>query len=228
MDEGAKQRWNEFEFSYSYFPGQTIYHGGLVVKKDNGQTVFFVGDSFTPTGMDDYCLLNRNFLAPENGFLDCLNIIKKMTGDYLLINEHVPPAFRFSSQQLDFMIETFEQRRNLLLELFPWDDPNFGVDEQWARFYPYTVEVAAGGRVELKMILRNHSASQQEFRITPHVPAGWKAPHGPLQVSVGPRQERSLSIPLTVDTPGLKIVTADVAFGTWDLREWTEAMVTVK
>lgn len=228
MDEGAKQRWNEFEFSYSYFPGQTIYHGGLVVKKDNGQTVFFVGDSFTPTGMDDYCLLNRNFLAPENGFLDCLNIIKKMTGDYLLINEHVPPAFRFSSQQLDFMIETFEQRRNLLLELFPWDDPNFGVDEQWARFYPYTVEVAAGGRVELKVILRNHSASQQEFRITPHVPAGWKAPHGPLQVSVGPRQERSLSIPLTVDTPGLKIVTADVAFGTWDLREWTEAMVTVK
>ena len=228
MDEGAKQRWNEFEFSYSYFPGQTIYHGGLVVKKDNGQTVFFVGDSFTPTGMDDYCLLNRNFLAPENGFLDCLNIIKKMTGDYLLINEHVPPAFRFSSQQLDFMIETFEQRRNLLLELFPWNDPNFGVDEQWARFYPYTVEVAAGGRVELKMILRNHSASQQEFRITPHVPAGWKAPHGPLQVSVGPRQERSLSIPLTVDTPGLKIVTVDVAFGTWDLREWTEAMVTVK
>ena len=68
----------------------------------------------------------------------------------------------------------------------------------------------------------------RSFALTPHVPAGWKAPHGPLQVSVGPRQERSLSIPLTVDTPGLKIVTADVAFGTWDLREWTEAMVTVK
>ena len=82
MEEGAKQRWNEFEFSYSYFPGQTIYHGGLVTKKDNGETVFFVGDSFTPTGMDDYCLLNRNFLAPEKGFLDTLKLIQKMTGDY--------------------------------------------------------------------------------------------------------------------------------------------------
>jgi glyoxylase-like metal-dependent hydrolase (beta-lactamase superfamily II) len=228
MDDGAKQRWNEFEFSYSYFPGQTIYHGGLVAKKDNGQTIFFVGDSFTPTGIDDYCLLNRNFLAPEKGFLDCLNIMKKMTGDYLLINEHVPPAFRFSSQQVDFMIDTFEQRRKLLSELFPWDDPNFGIDEEWARFYPYTAQVAAGGHLELKVILRNHSASQQEFRVTPHVPAGWKAPPGPLHVSVGPRQERSLSIPLTADASGLRIVTADVAFGPWDLREWTEAMVTVK
>lgn len=228
MDDGAKQRWNEFEFSYSYFPGQTIYHGGLVAKKDNGQTIFFVGDSFTPTGMDDYCLLNRNFLAPAKGFLDCLSIIRKITGDYLLINEHVPPAFRFSSQQVDFMIETFEQRRKLLSALFPWDDPNFGMDEEWARFYPYTAEVGAGGHLELQMILRNHSASQQEFRVTPHVPAGWKAPHGPLRVSAGPHQECSLSIRLTVDTSGLKIVTADVAFGPWDLREWTEAMVTVR
>jgi glyoxylase-like metal-dependent hydrolase (beta-lactamase superfamily II) len=228
MDDGATQRWNEFEFSYSYFPGQTIYHGGLVVKKDNGQTIFFVGDSFTPTGMDDYCLLNRNFLAPEKGFLDCLNIIKKVTGDYLLINEHVPPAFRFSSQQVDFMIETLGQQRNLLSELFPWDDPNFGVDEQWARFYPYTIEVAAGGRVELKVILRNHSSSQQEFRVTPHVAAGWKAAQGPLRVSVGPLKEGSVSIPVTVGASGLKIVTADVAFGPWDLREWTEAMVMVK
>ena len=67
MEEGAKQRWNEFEFTYSYFPGQTIYHGGLLAKRDDGQTIFFVGDSFTPSGMDDYCLLNRNFFAPEKG-----------------------------------------------------------------------------------------------------------------------------------------------------------------
>ena len=46
--------------------------------------------------------------------------------------------------------------------------------------------------------------------------------------SIGARQEASVSIPITVDKPGLKIVTADVAFGPWDLREWTEAMVTVK
>ncbi|MBZ5596302.1 MAG: MBL fold metallo-hydrolase [Acidobacteriia bacterium] len=228
MEDGTRQRWNEFEFTYSYFPGQTIYHGGLAAKNDNGQTVFFAGDSFTPTGMDDYCLLNRNFLAPEKGFLDCLHMIRGMPGDSLLINQHVAPAFRFSPQQIDFMIETLQKRREVLAELLPWDDPNFGVDEQWARFYPYTADVAAGGYVELKVILRNHSASRQEFRVTPHVPAGWKGARDPLRVSVDPRQERSVSIPITVGTPGLKIVTADVGFGPWDLREWIEAMVTVK
>ena len=115
-----------------------------------------------------------------------------------------------------------------MADLVPWDDPNYGVDEQWARFYPYTAEVAAGGRVDLKVMLRNHSAQQQEFRVTPHVPAGWKAPQSALRVSVGARQEASVSIPITADKPGLKIVTADVAFGPWDLREWTEAMITVK
>ncbi|MGH7247320.1 MAG: MBL fold metallo-hydrolase, partial [Pseudomonadota bacterium] len=45
MAGGETRRWNEFTFIYSYFPGQTLYHGGLIVKKDGGQTVFFVGDS---------------------------------------------------------------------------------------------------------------------------------------------------------------------------------------
>jgi hypothetical protein len=228
MDDGAKQRWNEFEFTYAYFPGQTVYHGGLVVENDNGQAVFFVGDSFTPTGMDDYCLLNRNFLAPEKGFLDCLKTIRAMTGDYLLVNQHVQPAFRFSSNQIDFMIQNFEQRRHLLAQLFPWDDPNFGMDEQWARFYPYAVDAPAGTRIELQVILRNHSAFAQEFRVTPHVPVGWKASDVPIVVSVGPREERVVGIPLTVGAAGLKIVTADVAFGPWDLREWIEAMVSVQ
>jgi glyoxylase-like metal-dependent hydrolase (beta-lactamase superfamily II) len=228
MEDGATERWNEFEFTYTYFPGQTLYHGGLTVKKDKGETVLFAGDSFTPTGMDDYCLLNRNFLAPEEGFLNCLRAMRRMTGDYLVINEHVPPAFRFSPQQLDFMIQNFERRRDLMAALFPWDDPNYGLDEEWARFYPYGSEVPAGGRLELTFIVRNHSASRQEFRITPHVPAGWKTAGGLQHLSVGPRQEQSVSVPLTAGAPGLKIVTADIAFGRWDLRQWAEAMVEVK
>jgi hypothetical protein len=228
MEEGARQRWNEFQFTFQYYPGQTIYHGGLTVKRDDGQTVFFVGDSFTPSGMDDYCLLNRNFFDPEKGFLECLRYLKKIPGDYLLINQHVAPAFWFSPSQVDFMISTFEKRRGLLAALFPWDDPNFGVDEQWARFYPYTTEVAAGGQVELEVIVRNHSPEAREFRVTPHAPAGWTVPGSVLRVSVPARAQRSVSIPVTAGGSGLGIVTADVAFGDWDFREWTEAMVTAK
>jgi hypothetical protein len=228
MADGATQRWKEFTFTYSYFPGQTIYHGGLLAMHDGGQSIFFVGDSFTPSGIDDYCLLNRNLFAPEPGFLQCLRTIQKMTGDYLLVNQHVAPAFRFSPRQNELMIRTFEEQRNLVADLLPWDDANFGVDEEWARFYPYTAETTPGGRIKLKVMLLNHSPSAQEFRVTPHAPAGWKTPGGPLRVTIGPRQQGSVTIPITTSGPGLKIVTADVAFGPWDFREWTEAMVTVK
>jgi hypothetical protein len=110
MELSASQRWNEFELKYFYFLGQTIYHGGLEVRNDNGETIFFVGDSFTPTGMDDYCLLNRNLLAPEPSFLDCLRKIKKMRGDYLLVNQHVAPVFRFSPRQIDLMIRELREQ----------------------------------------------------------------------------------------------------------------------
>jgi glyoxylase-like metal-dependent hydrolase (beta-lactamase superfamily II) len=226
MDGGTRQRWNEFELSYSYFPGQTIYHGGLEVRNDNGETIFFVGDSFTPTGMDDYCLLNRNLLAPEPGFMGCLRAIKKMSGDYLLVNQHVAPAFRFSLRQIDLMIENLESRRKLIAALVPWDDPNFGLDEQWVRFYPYTAKAAAGSEVQLQLVLRNHSSSEQEFRVTLHAPKGLETPTGPLHEVVPARQERSVNVPIKVTSHGMKLVTADVAFGPWDLREWVEALVT--
>ena len=228
MESGARIRWNEFELSYSYFPGQTVYHGGLRAARDDGQSIFFVGDSFTPSGMDDYCLLNRNFFAPERGFLDCLRQIRGLTGDYLLINQHVAPAFRFSPAQLDRMIHTFTLRRDLMAALFPWDDPNFGVDEQWARFYPYTAEARVGQPVRLRVVLRNHSPKAQQFRVTPRAPAGWSAAPGALRVTVPARQEGAVEIQVTPGTAGLGIVTAGVAFGAWDLQDWTEAVITAK
>jgi len=227
MKDGERQTWNEFEFTYSYFPGQTIYHGGLLVRRDS-QSILFAGDSFTPSGMDDYCLLNRNFMPPEPGFLECLRQIQKVTGEYLVINQHVAPAFRFSPAQLDLMISTFSKRRELLAALFPWDDPNYGTDDSWARFYPYTTVGAVGGPVPLAVLLRNHSAKAQEFRVTPRAPGGWRAPAGPLTISVPAHAERTVHFAVTPGAAGLGIVTADVAFGEWDLREWAEAMVTVK
>ncbi len=225
MEEGAQQRWNEFEFTYSYFPGQTLFHGGLLVRHENGRSIFFAGDSFTPTGMDDYCLLNRNLLAPEQGYADCLRRIRALAGDYLLINQHVPPAFRYSPRQLDLMTASFAKRRALMVDLFPWPDPNFGLDEQWARFYPYGAQAVVGKPLGLEVIVRNHAAEAREFRVTPHAPEGWRVATGPLRITVPPRQERPVRVPVTAGKPGLGIVTADIAFGPWDLREWTEAMV---
>ena len=51
--DGETLRWHEWQFTFWHFPGQTLYHGGLVAKHQDGRTILFVGDSFTPSGMDD-------------------------------------------------------------------------------------------------------------------------------------------------------------------------------
>ena len=68
-------RWHEWEFTFWNFPGQTLYHGGLVARQDGGDTYLFAGDSFTPSGMDDYCMQNRDFLRPGEGYEYCLRKI---------------------------------------------------------------------------------------------------------------------------------------------------------
>jgi glyoxylase-like metal-dependent hydrolase (beta-lactamase superfamily II) len=219
--DGATRRWHEFEVTYSYFPGQTLYHDGLLVKKDGGESVFFIGDSFTPSGIDDYCVLNRNLVEPEHGYEYCLNYVKRVKPDWL-VNEHVNPAFHFSDAQLDTMLANLQKRRSQLAALFPWDDPNYGIDEQWARFYPYRSAAKAGERIELKVIVLNHSPVQREFVITPHLPGV-----GAYRTTVPARSEREVKIPVTVGSQSF-ILTADVSFGQWQLREWLEALVDVK
>ncbi len=228
--EGSTIRWHEFELTFSYHPGQTLYHGGLLVKKDGGESIFFAGDSFTPSGIDDYCLLNRNFLHPDMGFFYCLNVLKNMKPDYLLINQHVVETFRFSSQQIRFMIDALNQRVALMRELFPWDDPNYGIDEQWARLSPYGIAARAGQPFDVQAVIFNHSPVNREFRITLNLPGGWTSESQTKIVKINPREESVVTMTVTppADAEGLNVLTADVAFGEVDLRQWTEALVKVE
>lgn len=228
LESGATWRWREFEMTLSFFPGQTLLHQALLVKKDSGESVFFVGDSFSPSGLDDYCPLNRDFLHPGMGFFDCLEQLRGLPPDTLLVNQHVPPAFRFSPAQIDRMESSLHRRLELLRDLVPWDDPNFALDEGWARLYPYGEQVEPGGTVRGSLVIMNHSPRTQEFRVGLNLPPGWA--RQPLEpVRVPPRQEGVASFTVTVPeaATGLHVVTADLAWGDWELREWTEMMVEV-
>lgn len=229
--QGLPWRWKEFEITLYHFPGQTIYHDALLVRRDGGETVFFIGDSFTPAGIDDYCLLNRNFLHEGMGYFYCLEFLKRKTPDALLINQHVKPLFRFTPGRIDFMIDALKARVELLRPLFPWDDPNWGLDEGWARFYPYGSTLRPGEVGTLLVKLFNHSPKEQVFRIRPRLPAGWAlkslTPH-PLRVP--PRKEGAVKVLFTVPEtadPALHVITADILWSDHELREWTEALVRV-
>lgn len=229
VPDGYSMRWKEFALTFYDYPGQTLYHDALLVEKDGGEKVFFIGDSFTPSGMDDYCLQNRNFLHEGMGYFYCLDHLKnKIPPEALLINEHVLEPFRFEGDQIDRMKKALEQRRAVLTELFPWDDANYGIDEQWARVYPYGQETAPGKHVEVTVRLLNHSAKRTTFTVHLNIPVGFESESETLTVAANPRQEAKARFQVKVpDSPSssIHVVTADVQFGPWDLRQWCEGLI---
>jgi hypothetical protein len=231
VPDGHRKVWKEFTLTFYDFPGQTIYHDALLVERDTGEKIFFIGDSFTPSGMDDYCLQNRNFLREGTGYSYCLDLLtSKIPPEALLINEHVVEPFRFDAGQLLHMKRTFAQRKELLRDLFPWEDPGFGIDEQWARIYPYGQEVQGEHWTPLTVRLLNHSSVSNTFTVTMNAPAGFEIEPRETSVTVPPGREvearfrlRAVSRPLRT----IQVVTADIQVGPWDLRQWCEGLVKV-
>ncbi len=228
--ENSKRRWNEFEFTQFFFPGQTLYHDGLLAAKDGGEQVLFAGDSFTPSGMDDYCLLNRDIVRKGEGFFYCLDRMKRLPSETWFVNQHVEPMWRFTPAQLDYMERSLDRRAAVLAGLFPFDDANYGIDEQWTRYYPYGLTLKPGESFESRVVIRNHSPRGREFTVRPHAPAGWKIDGGPLRAAIPARGEGHVTVRgvAPADFTGTALLTADVAFGEWDLREWIEALLEIR
>jgi len=228
LSDGHRMKWQEFQLTFRFFPGQTYYHGALLVEKPDAAPIFFIGDAFSPSGMDDYCLLNRNLLHDQTGYLRCLRLIHELPGEYWLVNEHIRHIFTFSEEELDYLESRYRDRIELLAELFPWDDPNYGVDEQWAFFYPHVANAAAGEQITLQLRLTNHSPVERTFHVTPHVPPGLKLSESSNSITLRPHERGAVEIRIEAgDKPGNYLVTADVRSGGMDFRRWSEALITI-
>ena len=229
MGEGQTMKWHEFDLTFFYFPGQAYYHGAVLAKKANERPIFFIGDAFAPSGIDDYCVLNRNLVHEDDGFLKCLSMVRNANGKPWLVNEHIPWVFEFSKDELDYLESRYRDRIETLRELFPWDDPNYGIDEQWAVFYPYGAKVATAEETDLEVRLTNHSAVRRTFEIQPHGHGGVKIVKFDDAVELEPRQTARLKVRIKVPgDPGNRLVTADVKSDGMDFRHWIEALVTVE
>ena len=224
MPEAHKMRWKEFTLTFHDFPGQTIYHAALLVEKDNAEKIFFIGDSFTPSGIDDYCLLNRNLMHEQMGYLYCLDLVRKMPAGTLLVNQHVVEPFAFTPAQLDHITATLTKRKMLLAELFPWDEPNYGIDERWIRFFPYGLKSSPGQTIKAGLRVFNHSSVRRKFTVALNTPAGFEAEPATASITVPPQ---TVLIGASIK-PGTYVLTTDVRSNQWSLARWTEAIIEIK
>ena len=228
VGNGHSMRWNEYNLTFHFFPGQTIYHGGLLVRSQDEKPVFFIGDAFSPSGIDDYCVLNRNLVGEQQGYMLCLKKLRRIKQDFWLINEHIPHVFRFNDDEMLYLMSRYRARRNLLTELFPWDDPNYGIDEQWAVCYPYGSTADAGSTINLEIRITNHSPTRRDYQVTPHLPEGMTLLGGPRSLTLAAGAAGAVRIRVQVPgSPGNYLVTADVHSAGLTFNRWVEALVTV-
>lgn len=225
---GGRMKWREFELTFLDFPGQTYYHSALLVRRAGNQTVCFIGDSFTPSGLDDYCLRNRCLLGDDDGYLRCLRLLEELPPRTFLINQHVEPMFRFSRAQIEFMKASMERRRAAVAELTPWPHPSFAVDDQWVRFDPY--EWSGGAPVRPDVVVLNHAARPLEFELRLKAPEGWSSPRPVLRATLAPRRESRF--PLELKPPpgaaGLYVLTASVRLAGIELENYPECLVRLR
>jgi glyoxylase-like metal-dependent hydrolase (beta-lactamase superfamily II) len=187
LTEGEVLDWNGYKMTAYYFPGQTVYHDGLLIEHD-GTRIFMSGDSFSNFGIDDYCSYNRNFLGgDEPGYQQCIRLLLKLKPD-MLVAAHFGPV-PFAETNLRKALALLQERRDLMARLCPWDDPNFCTDPGWVRAYPFRQTALPGQLVTLEARILNHSASAHPASAELNVPSGWKITDGRGKIDIPPHTE---------------------------------------
>jgi glyoxylase-like metal-dependent hydrolase (beta-lactamase superfamily II) len=199
--EAESWQWNEFRLTAYHFPGQTYYHGGLLVE-GRGLRLFFSGDSFTPAGIDDYCAGNRNWLGAGVGYDRCLALMAELQPTHIF-NCHVQEAFAFTADEIGWMRANLAEREALYTALVPWEHANYGLDEFWVRCDPYEQEVAAGQTVGLQVVVTNHSDRAKPVQCQPILPAAWAMTVPPQQALIPAKGvgQVAFSLPIPADLP---------------------------
>ncbi|HEY8742286.1 MAG TPA: MBL fold metallo-hydrolase, partial [Chloroflexota bacterium] len=227
LEEGERIDWQEFTVSAYDFPGQTLLHSALLVERD-GTRLLIGGDSFTPGGLDDYCVHNRNLLGPGRGYECCLDLLEQLQPD-LLVNMHVPLPFILPPAFLAEARASLSERARLLTALLPWEHPNCGLDPQWLRLYPYHQTLKPGSRGQVELQVSNSASTALEIRAIVNVPDGWQSPDGNGGL-VAPESDGAYTIAfsLPANTAGGRyVLTAQVWVNGRNLGDWVEALVDV-
>lgn len=231
---GTTWQWNEFRLTAYHFPGQTYYHGGLLVE-GHGFRLFFSGDSFTMAGIDDYCAGNRNLLGAGVGYDRCLALLAELQPTHIF-NCHVDCAFTFTDEELAWMRQNLADREKRYGELFPWDHANYGLDEHWVRCYPYEQEVTGGSTAKLTVAFTNHSAKAQLACCQPVLPKSWNYEVHKQQTLIPPKQDGQLHfiVPIPVEAAGddvsegsiakRLVIPVEITYGGRALGQWREAL----
>lgn len=226
LSEGEKFHWKGYDLTAWYYPGQTLYHAGILVEHE-GSRVFFCGDSFGNWAIGDICSYNRNFIAESGsvaGIERCLKLLQRLKPDMLWAAHWGPIAY--SPSYVEKTLDVLAARVTQLKALLPWEDPNFGLDPSWIRAYPYRQSIRPGQDVAIDMCVWNHSRAPTLVSAQLRAPKAWQV-HPSKPVEIPPHCEGSVRLRAVAPRHPLarrEILGLVVQFGKHNLGEAAEAI----
>jgi hypothetical protein len=170
------------------------------------------------------------------GYDRCLALMAELQPTHIF-NCHVQPAFDFTATEISHMRANLADRRQCYGQLFPWDQPNYGLDEHWVHCEPYEQPVQPGMTVTLTVVVTNHSATPKRVSCQPILPTTWPASVAAQQAMIPPHQEGRLRF--TIAIPALPpvssadkqqgekrvVVPVEITYDGRALGQWREAIL---
>lgn len=223
--------WEGLNLLAFHMPGQTEYSMGLFGEVD-GRKVLFEGDNI-PTPRPG-CEMRgqvccRNHIWLDEGFLKSARRMIQLKPQ-LMLTSHWNP-FEVTERDLKRHLEWAEGLREILADLLPYENPQFGVDPDWVCIYPYQSEVNPGDRIEIEIAIRNHFPHPAPCEIRLSLPDGWRSSPEKAKVDVQPYdvQRLALSIDIPESTqPKRYVYCVDVIFDGKYYGQLKEAIAQVK
>jgi glyoxylase-like metal-dependent hydrolase (beta-lactamase superfamily II) len=229
LRHGESFRWRGIDFTAYDLPSQTYWHQGLLFVKD-GKKYFVAGDAlYNPRhAQDDNC---RNYcrLEEDDGILFSARLLKELNPEYLITGHW--GVWRVSPQDFDALIAYCRRIRPLAAKLIAQPDPNMGMDEQWASFYPYRSITQPGRQIAVSLRARNHLGQQATLKADLRGPADWILSPAFRTSQIRRKADESLDFTVTVPggtAPGRYVLTANVILAGTDYGEIAEAIVDVQ
>jgi glyoxylase-like metal-dependent hydrolase (beta-lactamase superfamily II) len=186
LEDGETFTWGGMPFTAYHFPGQTHLHAGLLAVID-GKRVFFTGDAFdSPRHGQNYNSRNYIPLEPDGGIERCVSVLREARPDYLATGHW--GVWEVNDADFDEMEQRVWELRSRLANLMPWDDPNFGMDENWVSVYPYLREIEPGKIARLQVRIRNHSAGATRLELELTLPEGLSSRECGKRITIRPKE----------------------------------------
>ena len=145
-----------------------------------------------------------------------------------IFNCHVNCAFDFTDQQIELMLSNLSEREILYQQLFPWDHPNYGMDEHLVSCYPYEQQVSSGERVNLEVKFTNHSNEPRIATCRPSLTKSWRTVVADQSVKIQPHTTREIcfliDIPQDIQKNKRIVIPVDISYNGRPLGQFREAI----